>query len=364
MSRIWGGKQEMKKNAAKETKAKAENAEPSKRKLISVILGFILVLFSGTFGYLYSEGYLEGLFPNEEEKPAFSLFKQDENGFYYYQTDYEPGDYYFSAKNLSGDALREELQKIIRTGFNPRSYEEAKHILAYCDRDPLKNNESVRGICDSAEIATYWIGTGSGAWQREHVWPNSKLGVARVGASQRNQASDIHNLRAITGINQTRSNRYFADGSGEAKTVGTEGFYPGDEHKGDVARILFYMPYVDLFIPNETEFMVFTGDDDLENSGKKIFSLGAKELVVTLGSKGYCHLYREGIEYGSCPKVEAVDTTAAGDTFCGALAAELSIGSALKDALRFATKAASIAVTAKGAQSSIPDRKKVESFKF
>ncbi|HHX80918.1 MAG TPA: ribokinase [Acholeplasmataceae bacterium] len=129
-------------------------------------------------------------------------------------------------------------------------------------------------------------------------------------------------------------------------------------------EIIEYLPYVDLFIPNETEFMVFTGDDDLENSGKKIFSLGAKELVVTLGSKGYCHLYREGIEYGSCPKVEAVDTTAAGDTFCGALAAELSIGSALKDALRFATKAASIAVTAKGAQSSIPDRKKVESFKF
>lgn len=129
-------------------------------------------------------------------------------------------------------------------------------------------------------------------------------------------------------------------------------------------EIIEYLPYIDLFVPNETEFMQFAGNDDIKNSGKKIISLGAKELVVTLGSKGYCHIYRDEIEYGSCPKVEVVDTTAAGDTFCGALAAELSRGSALKDALRFAAKAASIAVTAKGAQNSIPDRKKVEDFMF
>jgi len=81
--------------------------------------------------------------------------------------------------------------------------------------------------------------------------------MARVASSGKNQASDLHNLRAIGGvhtggINQTRSNRYFVecpDGAACTKggehhtghTVGTEAFYPGDGHVGDVARILMYM---------------------------------------------------------------------------------------------------------------------------
>lgn len=149
--------------------------------------------------------------------------------------------YYEGITGLMGTALVEELRIILNSSFNSVSYDDARFVLAKSDQITVNGETWVHGIYDSDKIATYWIGTGDGSWQREHVWPNSKLGIERVSGSSRNQGSDLHNLRAITGINQSRSNRYFVDGMGEAKTVGASAFYPGDEHKGDVARILFYM---------------------------------------------------------------------------------------------------------------------------
>lgn len=165
----------------------------------------------------------------------------------------EYSGYYEGIGGLTGDALILALRDILREGFTMLSYGDARYVLSFSDRDPETNYESVRGIYDNAVIATEWISTGEGAWQREHVWPNSKLGIPRVDNSSKNQGSDLHNLRAITGINQTRSNRYFAEGSGIATTIGSEGFYPGDEHKGDVARILFYMDimYDELNLTND-----------------------------------------------------------------------------------------------------------------
>ncbi len=215
-------------------------------RIVIFLLIVIVLLFIGLTGYLYFNGYLDKYFDNNPEPnpeiPVDDGSIQDENGYYYYSlSGYESGDYYFLAKNLSGGALAGQLKQIIHQGFNPISYGDARYVLSFSDRNPQNNNESVRGIYNNAVIATTWIGSGAGAWQREHVWPNSKLGIPRVSDSSKNQGSDLHNLRAIDGINQTRSNRYFTDGSGEAVTVGSEAFYPGDEHKGDVARILFYM---------------------------------------------------------------------------------------------------------------------------
>ena len=210
----------------------------------TVTLLIVLVLCVGVFIYLYSAGYLDKYFNDTSGSatPVVGSFEQDENGFYYYNlTGYESGQYYYSAKDLSGNTLKDQLHNIVNNGFTSISYGDARYVLSFSDRDPKDNNASVRGIYDNDIISTEWIGTGEGAWQREHVWPNSKLGIPRVNNSSKNQGSDLHNLRAITGINQSRSNRYFDKGSGEAVTVGSEGFYPGDEHKGDVARILFYM---------------------------------------------------------------------------------------------------------------------------
>lgn len=158
-----------------------------------------------------------------------------------WEADYNYTGYYADISIRRHEPLVDVLNDILRRDFINVSYGDARYILENSDRDPLQDNTVVRGMYNNDEIATYWIGQGAGAWQREHVWPNSKLGISRVSNNSRNQGSDLHNLRAITGINQTRSNRYFVQGSGAAVTVGSQGFYPGDDHKGDVARILFYM---------------------------------------------------------------------------------------------------------------------------
>lgn len=119
--------------------------------------------------------------------------------------------------------------------------------------------------------------------------------------------------------------------------------------------------YVDLFIPNETELSTFSGlpVSDEASAAKAAAAMQAKgvgKLIVTMGSKG--SLICEGGEPVFVParKVKAVDTTAAGDTFCGALCVALSEGRGLKEAAEFATAASALTVQKMGAQDSIPYR--------
>ena len=261
-----------KNKTTKKVKRHVKRAYKKNPKVVITLFIVLLLLFIGAFVYLYTQGYLdEYLNPKDDPKtPITGTYEQDENGFYYYNlNDYESGDYYFNAKGLTGTLLADQLHLIVNDGFNPISYGDARYVLSYSDRDPANNNESVRGIYDNDVISTTWIGTGAGAWQREHVWPNSKLGIPRVNNNSKNQGSDLHNLRAITGINQTRSNRYFADGTGDAVTVGTEGFYPGDDHKGDVARILFYMAimYEELELTNDLDLLSNNPDTNYTYDG-------------------------------------------------------------------------------------------------
>ena len=118
-------------------------------------------------------------------------------------------------------------------------------------------------------------------------------------------------------------------------------------------------------IVNETECEFYTGVKitDMESAKEglqKLLDLGVKQGIVTLGEQG-C-VFNDGEELCSCParKVTAVDSTAAGDTFTGAIAVSLMEGKGIKDAIQFATKASSIAVTKMGAQTSIPSREEVE----
>src|SRR5690554_169622 len=238
-----------------------------KRPLVFVILLMLLIDAALTFLYFaYEEGYLDGLFNREDNNTIdtnYGHFEQNEDGYYYY-TDigFSEGEYYHEAKDLVGEDLIKELNILVNENFNPISYGDARYVLSYSDRNPNDNFESVRGIYDNDIISTTLIGTGQGSWQREHVWPNSKLGIPRVNNNSKNLGSDLHNLRAITGINQTRSNRYFAAGSGTATTVGSQGFYPGDEHKGDVARILFYMIVMYDFLELTDDASLLENDPD------------------------------------------------------------------------------------------------------
>jgi len=120
-----------------------------------------------------------------------------------------------------------------------------------------------------------------------------------------------------------------------------------------------------MIIPNKTESESLSGIEvtDWESAkcaADKICELGVKVVVITLGSMGT--LVKDGDQYYeiSVPvKVDAVDTTAAGDTFCGALCVGISEGMDLPDAVGFANKAAGISVTRMGAQVSIPYRKEL-----
>lgn len=118
-----------------------------------------------------------------------------------------------------------------------------------------------------------------------------------------------------------------------------------------------YFPYVDILTPNETEMALFSYGATLAEAAKQ---LGVPHVIVTLGGEGW-YYYHEGEErYGSCPSVSVVDTTAAGDTFCGALVSRLAQGSSIVDALPFASVAASLACTKAGAQPSIPTLEEVD----
>lgn len=117
---------------------------------------------------------------------------------------------------------------------------------------------------------------------------------------------------------------------------------------------------VDVLIVNEGELAVLTGGNGNVASGLARLSLPC--VVVTLGARGCVASAGGEILLQPAFRVDAVDTTAAGDTFCGALAARLSQGDALRDALRYASAASALACTRLGAQSSVPARADVEAF--
>lgn len=118
-------------------------------------------------------------------------------------------------------------------------------------------------------------------------------------------------------------------------------------------------------IPNEVEAEMLSGIkvSDLESAKQAadiISSKGVDVVIITMGAKGA--LIKEGESFTFIPanKVDAVDTTAAGDTFCGAFCVGLSETMSIENAVKFATKAASITVTREGAQVALPYREEVK----
>ncbi|HEV3340587.1 MAG TPA: ribokinase [Pirellulales bacterium] len=131
---------------------------------------------------------------------------------------------------------------------------------------------------------------------------------------------------------------------------------------GLLCKRIELLELVDVLTPNELEAAELTEADanaDPWSISAELRRLGARDCAITRGSDG-CLVVGEGLERIAGIKVEAVDTTAAGDAFNGALAVALAEGRSLVDAARWANRAAAIAVTRRGAQPSLPTRDELE----
>lgn len=117
---------------------------------------------------------------------------------------------------------------------------------------------------------------------------------------------------------------------------------------------------IDVLVVNEVELAMLAGDaDDLVAAMRR---LPVSCVVVTLGASGCCALAGGQLLRQPGFSVDAVDTTAAGDTFCGAMVARLAAGDGMQQALRWACAASALACTRVGAQTSIPKAAAVETF--
>lgn len=149
---------------------------------------------------------------------------------------------------LSELALKAELADLITsTHTSPTSYSEVWAVLQSSDLDPTNSavvllmygyNDADASVINDRTRDKDNYGGSTGQWNREHVFPKS-LGSPDLGTS--GPGSDPHNLRASdVQMNGDRGNKMYASGAGNASSVGSN-WYPGDEWKGDAARIIMYM---------------------------------------------------------------------------------------------------------------------------
>ncbi|MDR0426138.1 MAG: endonuclease [Clostridiales bacterium] len=225
-----------------------------------------------------------------QEQPLYGWLTAKENT----RTEYEDPSGYYDGVEWTADGLYARL----RAGFAATGYSFAGQGGALIAADTPKGADYVYGIYNAQKFERDWM-TGKN-FEREHVWCNSLLGMARVASNGKNQASDLHNLRAIGGvhsggINQTRSNRYFTDcalgddctldkdddpATHHGHAVGADAFYPGREHVGDVSRILMYMivMYRDILrIPASVQELT---DARAYNKDDAFMPISARQLLI------------------------------------------------------------------------------------
>lgn len=125
-------------------------------------------------------------------------------------------------------------------------------------------------------------------------------------------------------------------------------------------EIISWLPLVDILTPNETEASVLSGievtdSDSARQAARKIAELGARQIIITMGSRGA--LLFDGQQFQHIPSFKAlsVDTTGAGDAFNGAFVAALAAGQSAVQAATFASAFASLAVEREGA-ANMPSR--------
>lgn len=127
------------------------------------------------------------------------------------------------------------------------------------------------------------------------------------------------------------------------------------------------LQYVSVLTPNESEAEILTGirvanTETAVSAANTLMEKGVQTVIITMGSKGAFVASDSFTGLVEGFKVKAIDTTAAGDVFNGALAVALAEGRPLNDAVLFANAAAALSVTKLGAQPSAPARKDIDKF--
>ncbi len=152
---------------------------------------------------------------------------------------YAPPVGYYNGAVGTGTTLRTNLHNIISTGYHGISYGDARFALAITDQDP-NNSSNILLVYNRASVSGTWD-TGV-TWNREHLWPQSKLGVS-VSNSYIGPASDLFELKPCNpSINDGRSNDAYGTPTSTGGYLNTSAyFFPGDADKGDIARSMFYM---------------------------------------------------------------------------------------------------------------------------
>lgn len=126
--------------------------------------------------------------------------------------------------------------------------------------------------------------------------------------------------------------------------------------------LLRVIPYCNIVTPNEVEIRELTGKDEIADGAERLIDYGARSVIVKMGERGGFYMDRRESFFFPPFNVNPVDTTGAGDVFNGSLAAGLSLGMNIRDAIKYASSASAISVTRKGAAISSPSREEIIQF--